>query len=177
MKLSPKGTTKKQRQKDTIYYYSKRGRKTQWEAEAVNEKNRNISRLEGAVLLLTVLFAVCTLLWFRVNQPSAGMTLVESSHAVRSTETAETPEAPGMLENEQLDLNTASPADLTRLPGIGEKKAAAIVAYRAENGGFTSPEELTEVDGIGEGTYEALAPYVTVGGAEEGDGNGTDTGG
>ena len=128
----------------------------------MNEKNRKISRLEGAVLLLTVLFAAGTLLWFQCAKPAAGLTFVESAHTVRSAAVEEAPEAPGMLEGERLDLNTASPADLTRLPGVGEKKAAAIVTYRAEHGGFSSTEELMEVDGIGEGIYEKLAAYVTV---------------
>ena len=141
----------------------------------MDEKNRKISRLEAVVLLLTLLFAAGTLLWFQFTKPTAGLTLVESAHSARTAETEEAPEAPGMLEGERLDLNTASPGDLTRLPGIGEKKAAAIVTYRAENGGFSSTEELTEVDGIGEGTYEDLAPYVTVTGEEEA--HGADTGG
>lgn len=129
----------------------------------MREKFRKISRLEGAVLLLTALFVVGTLLWFQMTKPDTGLTLVETDHAAQSTEQeTETTEAPGMLEGEKLDLNTASPEDLTRLPGIGEKKAAAIVAYRAENGGFTSTEELMEIDGIGEGIYAKLAPYVTV---------------
>lgn len=148
----------------------------------MTEKNRKISRLEGAVLLLTVLFAAGTLLWFQLTKPAAGLTFVEAAHGTRTIETEETPDAPGMLEGEQLDLNTASPEDLTRLPGVGEKKAAAIVAYRAENGGFSSVEELTEVEGIGEASLERLTPYVTIAGLEP-DGKGdrerddTDTGG
>jgi competence protein ComEA len=35
------------------------------------------------------------------------------------------------------------------LSGIGAGKAAAIVAYRDENGAFTSVDELIEVKGIG----------------------------
>lgn len=128
----------------------------------MNEKNRKISRLEGAVLALTLLFVLGTLLWFQFTKPTAGMTFVETSHTAREAAAEDTPEAPGMLEGERLDLNTASPADLTRLPGVGEKKAAAIVTYRAEHGGFSSTEELMEVDGIGEGIYEKLADYVTV---------------
>ena len=80
------------------------------------------------------------------------------------------------LEGEILDLNTASEADLTRLPGIGEKRAADIAAWREENGGFAAEEELMEVSGIGEGTYERVAPYITVGEEEEGGAHGADTG-
>lgn len=142
-------------------------------------KFTKISRLEWAVLLLTGIFAAGTLLWFHLAQPESGATFVETSHAVKEVQAPEKPPAPGILEGEVLDLNTASQADLTRLPGIGEKKAAAIVAWREEHGGFASVDEVTAVKGIGEGILAKIRPYVTVGepAAEKGGTNGTDSGG
>ena len=64
------------------------------------------------------------------------------------------------VQNDRLNINTASAADLTALPGIGEKKAAAIVAYRDANGTFTKVEQLLQVDGIGEGILEKIRPYI-----------------
>lgn len=61
-----------------------------------------------------------------------------------------------------VDINTADAAALTTLPGIGESKAAAIVAYRQEHGRFTATEDLRNVSGIGDSTYERLAPLITV---------------
>ena len=66
-----------------------------------------------------------------------------------------------LLEGEVIDLNTAAPEDLERLPGIGPAKAEAIAAYRAEHGPFQSVDQLTEVSGIGEATLETLRPYIT----------------
>ena len=66
-----------------------------------------------------------------------------------------------LLEGEVIDLNTAAPEDLERLPGIGPAKAEAIAAYRAEHGLFQSVDQLTEVSGIGEATLETLRPYIT----------------
>ena len=63
----------------------------------------------------------------------------------------------------RVNLNTATLAELLTLPGIGETRAQAILAYRAEHGPFTRIEELQNVSGIGPATYEKLAPYVTVG--------------
>ena len=71
-----------------------------------------------------------------------------------------------LLEGEVIDLNTASAADLTRLPGIWEKRAQAIVDYRESSGPFQSVEELTEVKGIGEGILAQVYDYVTVGGPD-----------
>jgi competence protein ComEA len=50
----------------------------------------------------------------------------------------------------KVNINTASADTLQKeLSGIGAGKAAAIVAYRDENGAFTSVDELIEVKGIG----------------------------
>ena len=61
-----------------------------------------------------------------------------------------------------VNLNTADQAALDTLPGVGPVTADAILAWRDNNGGFTSVDELLEVDGIGEATLADLAPLVTL---------------
>ena len=68
-----------------------------------------------------------------------------------------------LLPGERLDLNTATAAQLQRLPGIGEKISAAIVAWREENGPFREVEDLLQVPGIGEKRLEAIRDLVTAG--------------
>lgn len=62
----------------------------------------------------------------------------------------------------KIDLNTATAEQLLSLPGIGEKKADAIIQYRNEHGRFSSTEQLLDVNGIGDATYEKLKDLVTV---------------
>ena len=65
--------------------------------------------------------------------------------------------------NEQkVSLNSATIDELMQLPGIGEVKAKAIIAYREENGGFKTIEELLEVNGIGESTFNKLKENITL---------------
>jgi len=58
-------------------------------------------------------------------------------------------------------LNTANVDDLRRLPGIGEKRANAILALRTRLGGrFHAVEDLLKVKGIGRATLKRLRPLV-----------------
>ncbi|WP_420753513.1 helix-hairpin-helix domain-containing protein [Rhodococcus sp. O3] len=61
-----------------------------------------------------------------------------------------------------VNLNTADEAALDALPGVGPVTAAAIVAWRDENGPFTDVEQLGEVDGIGPARLARLRTLVTV---------------
>lgn len=61
-----------------------------------------------------------------------------------------------------VDLNSATLAELMTLPGIGETRAEAILAYREKNGGFSSIEDIMQVNGIKEGSFEKLREYITV---------------
>lgn len=58
-----------------------------------------------------------------------------------------------------VDLNQASPDELTQLPGIGPKRAEAIVARRKQRP-FTRVTQLLEVKGIGKRTLERLRPHL-----------------
>lgn len=62
-----------------------------------------------------------------------------------------------------VNINTASLAELDSLPGIGEVKAQAIMAYRQQNGLFTALEDLLKVDGINQSLYEKLEGLITIG--------------
>ncbi len=66
------------------------------------------------------------------------------------------------LKTEQIDLNKASAEQLSALPGIGEKKAQAIIDYRTKKGPFASIEGLLQVKGIGEKLLGKIKPRVTV---------------
>jgi competence protein ComEA len=57
-------------------------------------------------------------------------------------------------------LNQATPEDLQRLPGIGPKRAMAIVALRSKLGRFRQVEDLLRVRGIGRATLKRLKPLV-----------------
>ncbi len=61
---------------------------------------------------------------------------------------------------DRVPVNLATQADLTALPGIGEKRARAIVESRSQQGTFESARDLARVDGISENMALELAPYL-----------------
>ena len=61
-----------------------------------------------------------------------------------------------------VDLNSASKAELTNLPRVGEKLAERIIERREELGGFRSVDDLLGVKGIGEKTLDKMRPFCVV---------------
>ncbi len=60
------------------------------------------------------------------------------------------------------DLNTASPALLSRVAGVSKTLSGNIVAYREENGAFSSRQELKKVPKLGPKAFEQCAGFLRV---------------
>jgi competence protein ComEA len=82
----------------------------------------------------------------------------QASRVVDRTEAARSPSS----RTQTVDLNGASVDELCELPGIGPKKAAAIVEQRQRRR-FTRVSQLLLVRGIGRKTLAKLRPLVKVG--------------
>ena len=61
-----------------------------------------------------------------------------------------------------VNINTASVKELEALPGIGVKKAEAIVKYRDEHGKFKTKQDLAQVKGIGDKLLEKISSEIEV---------------
>jgi len=78
------------------------------------------------------------------------------------------PEGPAASElQDRIDPNFASAAEIAAIPGVGEKRAEAIVAYReaytkSHSGKLAFPGliDLLRVSGIGAGVSESMEPYL-----------------
>lgn len=68
------------------------------------------------------------------------------------TTKAPTAKVEAAATQEAININTADVQELTKLKGVGVKKAEAIIAWREENGNFKTVDQLLEVKGIGEAT-------------------------
>lgn len=61
-----------------------------------------------------------------------------------------------------VNINTATSEELTTLPGVGEATARAIIEEREANGPFASPEDVMRVSGIGEKKLARMRGQICV---------------
>lgn len=61
-----------------------------------------------------------------------------------------------------VNINKATEDELKTLPGVGESKAKAIIAYREENGGFKRKEDIMEISGIKTNLFNKVKDKICV---------------
>jgi len=62
-----------------------------------------------------------------------------------------------------VNINTATAAELSLLPGVGPSKAQSIIKYRGKHK-FKKVEDILRVKGIGRKSFRAMRPYLAVDG-------------
>ncbi len=92
----------------------------------------------------------------RLHIPLAGEDPVGAPGAVDE----DAPSYTGGAFAQLVDLNTASLSALMSLPGIGEKRAEQIIAFREIKGQIVSADDLLEIDGFGPATVDNIRPFV-----------------
>ena len=105
--------------------------------------------------------------WERLFRERADSLSLQVSEPIAEISPGTTPSAPGPAAPTSsqvfpIRINQATAAQLTALPGIGPSRARAIVAYRRENGPFTSLEQLLRIRGIGRKTLDTLRDKIVV---------------
>jgi len=66
-----------------------------------------------------------------------------------------------------VDLNTATRAELESVKGIGPSRAEAIIEYRKQHGSFKKVDDLGRIKGFGDKSVDKLRGEVTVGSADK----------
>ena len=81
---------------------------------------------------------------------------------MRASKSTPTAAATAAAPDQPVNLNTATLEQLDTLDGVGPATAQKILDYRAEHGGFGSVDELDQIPGIGEKRLAALRDHVRV---------------
>ena len=103
----------------------------------------------------------------KVDPRSVGVGLYQHDVDQAQLTTASADVVESVVNRVGVDVNTASPALLAHVAGIGPKLAGRIVAYRDENGPFPSRESLRDVPGLGPKTFEQAAGFLRVHGGDD----------
>ncbi len=99
------------------------------------------------------------------DEQDAALSLISSLESEKSKEANSSASSAKLVL--LVDLNSASKAELTTLPGVGEELAGRIVERRESVGAFSEVDELLEVKGIGPKKLAAARPFCTVGKGKE----------
>lgn len=133
---------------------------------------------QRAILFLLATFgAGCVVLLYRRQQPAPAVAPALAAQVQSFSRQAGRDSVPGdsvspafaLISSKQekiafarININTASAAELTALPGIGATMAQRIVSHREQYGKFRRLEDLAGVKGIGKRKLEALKEWVAV---------------
>jgi competence ComEA-like helix-hairpin-helix protein len=135
------------------------------------------SRLQqrAVLFLLATFMAGCMILLYRRQQqppPAAPAVVAQFERFARKPDLykgvdkapapASIPPEPGRVRPKQVNINRASAAELTALPGIGTVMAQRIVDYRERHGKFRRLEDLNQVHGLGKRKLAALKEWVVL---------------
>jgi len=93
---------------------------------------------------------------------AAPASLATTSPAADAHEGAPSKASAGMTEEGKVILNLAGMEDLRHLPGVGAKRAEAILALRARLGRFKQVNDLLRVKGIGVRGLKKITPHVVL---------------
>ncbi len=142
-------------------------------------KTKSGLRRAISVAAFTALIAAVTMAFADAPQGRTSVTLTKGEPSLSTTPTpairlAEAPakkrasttsgkKAKTALSG-SLNINTASALELTKLPGIGPKKASRIVRWRKHNGSFGRVVDLRRVKGFGHKSVKKLLPYLSISG-------------
>lgn len=119
-------------------------------------------KISSGVLVETPTTAVQSGTTGQVASAAGQTTSAVGSHSGTATAAQTTASGNAGAVSYPVNLNTATFEELTAIQGIGDQRAAAILAYREQIGKYTSVEQIKDIRGIGDGLYAKIAPYLTV---------------
>ena len=103
----------------------------------------------------------------KIDPKSIGVGQYQHDMNQKNLDNALTAVVEDCVNNVGVDLNTASPQLLSYISGISKPIAKNIVAYRENNGRFTSRKDLLKVPKLGPKAFEQCAGFMRITGGEE----------
>ena len=114
------------------------------------KQNLPAAKFQSPLIVLVILAAILS--------ASACATLPRPTNTVARL----SPDLPRAEQASAININTASPRELEKLPGIGQGIAERIIAHRQQYGPFRRPEHLMMVRGISDRKFRELRTMIVV---------------
>lgn len=132
---------------------------TEDEDNSAEESKKNTQYNIIIALLSVVIFALLAYMMGTRYIESRSLELKENYMSLTTYYISETTSD---TNSNLVNINSDDISELTKLDGIGDAKARAIIEYRKENGDFTDINEIKNVSGIGESTFEKIKDYIYI---------------
>lgn len=140
--------------------------KNQTKSTVKSDKRQSEILIGVSLIIVGVIILYIALSQPKVISESKSSEIVSSvSIAEESTSSAVTHSSSSKIEKDAdavVNINTCTPEELMQIPGIGESKANAIVAYREIYGSYSSTEEVKNISGFSDKFYESIKDNITV---------------
>ena len=119
-----------------------------------------------AIVYISALLVLLAAVLFWMTRPPRDLQ-VHTEHSVPRAEIMtgrDDPRIPHVefLPGERININTAGEAELQRLPGIGQERAQAIIAWRETHGSFSACRELLDLPEITDAVYAQIENRITL---------------
>lgn len=111
---------------------------------------------------LIILGVIIVMVALRTPEVTTSSAVVSASETQTVESGKKSKESTSALPDYPLDINAATAEEFMTIDGIGEHKAKLIVAYREQNGEYTSIYQLTNISGFTSENVKLLEPYLTV---------------
>ncbi len=102
----------------------------------------------------------------KIEPRSIGVGMYQHDLEPKELDAALTGVVESVVNRVGVEVNTASPALLTYVAGIGPKLAEKIVAHREQNGPFPDRKSISKVSGLGAKTFEQAAGFLRIRGGK-----------
>ena len=120
----------------------------------------------GRLVFLLLCLFLCTSCGQQKMSFSAAEKVPAKTEKTLELQKTEKVPATDFAEEEKISLlvniNTAGVQELMNLPGIGEVRAKAIIAYRQQIGEFEKIEDIMNVKGIKNGIFSKICDLICV---------------
>lgn len=119
----------------------------------------NLDRLERGLLifLMGTLLVGAGIIAYKKSHPAGNLRIESSGPPPETYSVGNTPK-----NDRKININKASPEELTGLKGVGPVLAGRIAEYRLKQGLFVFKEDLKKVPGIGEKLFSKIKDEISL---------------